>query len=222
MSKEKVEDLINEANSIDLDERLKALGKARLANHKPTYLTIDDVLSSELSEKLIALVNERGAHSKWNDNPNCLEYQVGNPFSGAKLQCDKKVKDVFPELFAISEIILRQINRNFKNSSFQSITGHHGFWILKYEEGGEFSPHCDISHDEGGIQPPVLATASILLNDAFEGGDVVLGDSRGTPFKLERKVRSAAIWDGTTNHAVLPVTKGFRYVLIIHYVGEEK
>jgi hypothetical protein len=215
------EEMINRACDLDLDEYFKEIGDVKLVNSKPTYLTVENIISDSLSSKLIELVNERGKESEWSYNPNCLEYQISNPYSRFPIENDEKTSDVFLELFAIGEFLLRKINANFNNSGFDDVTGHHGFWILKYRENGGFDIHCDTA-DEGGIQPPVLATASILLNDEFEGGSIGLVDSRGIPFKANQEINSAIVWDGITNHTVTALTKGFRYVLIIHYVGKLK
>lgn len=214
-------DMISNAKQANLDERFSKIGDIKLINHKPTYLTVGNMVSRKLSSKLIALVDKRGESSKWEFNPNCMEYQIANPYSGIPLENDEEVADVFTDLFAVGEFLLRQINSMFINSAFDEITGHHGFWLLKYKEGGTFDVHCDTTN-QGGIQPPVLATASILLNEQFEGGDIVLIDSRGAPFKVKQVIDSAVVWDGMTHHTVTPVTKGFRYVLIIHYVGKLK
>ena len=40
-------------------------------NPEATYITASKVISDELSDKLIALVDERGKRSEWSYNPEC-------------------------------------------------------------------------------------------------------------------------------------------------------
>lgn len=215
------EKMINEAQSAPLTELFKKIGKFQLKNPEPTYATVDNIISDDVSKKLIKLVDERGEESEWTYNPNCLEYQIANPYSQTPNTNDERVAEVFLDLYTIGEFLLKQINLNFCNSAFDAVTAHHGFWILKYKEGGSFDIHCDWTH-EGGIDPSVLATAAIPLNEDYQGGQVLLVDSQGRPFEVRQKVNSAILWDGLTHHTVRPVTQGFRYVLIIHYVGKIK
>jgi len=191
-------------------------------NSDATYITANKVISDELADKLIALVDERGKRSEWSYNPECLEYQIANPFSKFRTPNDEQVSEVLPDLFGIGESFLRHANWNFKNNACDIVTGHHGFWILKYEEGGYFYPHCDWDSGPNGIRPPIVATACLLLNDDFRGGETILFDSTGNPTIIERERGSAVSWDGFTQHKIAPVTEGTRYALVIHYTGTVK
>lgn len=196
----------------------------KIHNYSPTYLKANNIITKEVADTLIALVNERGKNTEWSYNPNCLEYQIANPFSPKRNIDDEKIVPILSSLFGIADIGLRHINWGLKNSAFELVTGHHGFWVLRYELGGTFEAHCDQGSDHGSINPTVMATMSILLNDDFEGGDLILYNSNGDPAYVdsEKQKYSATIWDGLTYHKATPVTKGYRYVLIIHYVGNPK
>ena len=102
-------------------------------NPEPTYITATNVVSDEFAQKLIDLVDERGKRSEWSYNPGCMEYQIANPFSKVRSPNDDQVIAVLPELFGLGESFLRHINWNFKNNVCDIATGHHGFWILRYD-----------------------------------------------------------------------------------------
>ena len=191
-------------------------------NPEPTYITAKNVVSEELASKLIDLVDERGKRSEWSYNPDCTEYQIANPFSKIRSSNDDQVIDVLPDLFGLGESFLRHINWNFNNTVSDIATGHHGFWILRYDEGGGFDAHCDWDSGPNGIRPPIVATAAVLLNEGFRGGEMVLYDSKGESSIIEQQKASALVWDGFTQHRVATVTEGVRYALVIHYTGTIK
>lgn len=189
-------------------------------NLAPPYLTAKEALPPEVMSTLIDLVVEKGTKSKWSYNPDCREYQIANPFSPEQNKPDPNVSKILPELFGLAESCMRKMNFLFTNNACEYITGYHGFWVLEYEEGGQFAAHCDWDSGPNGIRPPVVATACVLLNDDFEGGDTyVIGPDDETSVRVPRTPGDIVMWDGFTQHAVTPVTKGTRYVLVIHYTG---
>jgi len=193
-------------------------------NPEPTYIKANQAITPEVAKTLMELVDERGGKSKWFANPKCLEFQIANPFSDKREENDSKIISVLPELFPLGQSLMRHINWGFKNSGFDVVTGYHGFWILKYEEGGQFEPHCDLDSGPNGIRPVIFATASILLNDDFSGGDIILFDSDGKESIIHstKDKYSVLVWDGTTRHCVKPITQGNRYSLVIHFTGITK
>jgi hypothetical protein len=196
--------------------------KVTVHNPEPTYLTAENVVTYELAEQLVDLVNERGKRSAWSYNPDCTELQIANPFSQVSRKNDEKIIDVLPDLFALGESFMRKMNLLFKNNACEYITGYHGFWILRYDAGGKFDLHCDWDSGPNGIRPPIVATACVLLNDQFDGGETLLLSPPDVEFIIPREKYSVAMWDGFTQHRVAPVTSGQRYVLVIHYTGNVK
>jgi predicted 2-oxoglutarate/Fe(II)-dependent dioxygenase YbiX len=195
----------------------------RTNNPEPTYITSKNVISEEAAKTLMELVDERGKGSEWSYNPWCTEFQIANPFSSVRTENDEKIISVLPELFSVGESFLRHINWNFMNTICEIATGHHGFWILRYDENGFFEKHSDWDSGPNGIRPPIVATAAILLNDEFEGGNTVLFDSTDQETMIEQQEPlSALVWDGFTQHQVDKVTSGSRYALVIHYTGTIK
>jgi hypothetical protein len=191
-------------------------------NPEPTYISAKNVVSEDLAAKLIDLVDERGKRSEWSYNPDCVEYQIANPFSKIRTPNDGCINEILPDLFGLGESFLRHINWNFKNNVCDIATGHHGFWVLKYEAGGGFEDHCDWDSGPNGIRPPIVATAAVLLNEGFRGGEMVLFDSIGQGTIIEQQRGSGIVWDGFTQHRVATVTEGTRYALVIHYTGTIK
>jgi len=193
-------------------------------NPLPTLIKGKKAISEQVATSLMSLVDERGKTSEWYSNPKCLEYQLANPFALVRGDNDSRIISVLPDLFNLAESIMRHINWGFKNSAFDIATGYHGFWILKYLENGQFEQHCDWDSGPNGIRPPIVATASILLNNEFEGGEIIIYDANGDEAIRDdlKEKYAVTVWDGHTQHKVLPVTKGTRYALIIHYTGISK
>ena len=190
-------------------------------NFIPPYLSAEKALSPQLATNLIALVEERGEQSSWAYNPYCVELQLANPFSPTQRKNDKKVVEVLPDLFSLGESYMRHGNKFFLNNICELITGHHGFWILKYNEGSHFALHCDWDSGPKGIRPPIVATVCFLLNDDYRGGETTLLTPTGEVM-IKREKLSAMMWDGFTQHKIAPITEGVRYALVIHYTGTIK
>lgn len=213
---------MNGINTKTYPSRNLGMESVKTNNPEPTYISATNVVSEELAKKLIELVDERGKRSEWSYNPDCTEFQIANPFSKFRSSNDAEIIDVLPELFGLGESFLRHINWSFSNNVCDIATGHHGFWILKYDEGGEFEAHCDWDSGPNGIRPPIVATAGVLLNEGFRGGEMVLFDSKGNPTIIDQQRGSAVVWDGFTQHRVATITEGVRYALVIHYTGTIK
>ena len=97
-----------------------------------------------------------------------------------------KLSSVLPDSFSVGESFYAT-SANFQNTVSDIATGHHGFWILRYdEEHSTFKLRAK--------RKPIVATAAILLNDNFEGETVIL-DSTGKNNRTTRAV------DGTVHTA---------------------
>ena len=191
-------------------------------NIEPTYVTAEDVISQELADSLMALVDERGKKSDWSYNPDCLEYQIANPFSKIRNDPCEVVSELLPDLFTLGESFLRIVNSAFQNTICEITTGYHGFWVLKYMQNGKFEKHCDWDASYQGISPPVVGTVCIPLNDNYSGGETIIYDNGGTQKIVYREKLTALAWDGWTQHSIAPITQGQRYALVIHYTGTAK
>ena len=191
-------------------------------NIEASYVTAENVISQELADVLIELVDERGKRSDWSYNPDCLEYQIANPFAKIRTEQDERISGLLPELFTLGESFMRTLNSAFQNTICDIVTGYHGFWVLKYMQNGKFEKHCDWDSSYKGISPPIVGTVCIPLNDNYRGGETLIYNNRGGHNLVPRNKLSALVWDGWTQHSIAPITQGERYVLVLHYTGTAK
>lgn len=89
------------------------------------------------------------------------------------------------------------------------ITNDEGYWIVKYEVGGDFKIH----QDQGPYHPTRCVSLVLYLNDDFEGGET---DFPEIPRTVKPKQGSALLFPSnfTYPHRVFPVTKGTKYSLV--------
>ncbi|POR35594.1 Uncharacterized protein TPAR_04224 [Tolypocladium paradoxum] len=82
--------------------------------------------------------------------------------------------------------------------------------MLIYEKGAMFKAHTDTEKISG-----MFGTLVVCLPSAHQGGEVVLkhcGEKK--VFKTSEATQSYACWYSDVSHEVLPVTSGYRWVLI--------
>ena len=190
----------------------------KVHNREPRYISATNAVDGVLADKLIALVDKRGSASDWDANPHTLEYQMANPFSKNERNVDAEDLEVLPELFQLAHSFLRQFNRSLNNTVCETVTGCHGFWIMKYTEGAEFLPHMDWGSNPEAITPPVVASLSIKLNEGFVGGELLHLEGKDK-YKIDVPLYGCVGHDGFTMHEVSKIEKGVRYSLVIHYTG---
>jgi hypothetical protein len=189
-------------------------------NPIPQYAIIDDFISDELAQRLISIVDRDGVESDYSGNTNTLEkrlaYQGINQNKGIVVGDSDSQEELrtIAELHRLVYPLQGYLPQIFKNTAMEFITGHNGFWIMKYNVGGEFEEHVDWSVEDSSASTPAVATLCVALNDDYEGGgSEVSGEKIATP------LYGGAVWDGWTFHRALPVTEGSRYVLCIHFMG---
>ena len=91
--------------------------------------------------------------------------------------------------------------------------------ILSYGINDGFSKHVDYNPDNG---PDVrIYTLGVLLNDEFEGGEFILYQDNNEPTELKKIIGNVFLFKTTLLHEVKKITKGIRYVLIIHIKNSE-
>jgi Rps23 Pro-64 3,4-dihydroxylase Tpa1-like proline 4-hydroxylase len=116
---------------------------------------------------------------------------------------------------------------NFLKNSFQQLcieyqtkykvdlclTGLSEISILKYENYGHYKFHTD--HHASA---PRTMTIVYLLNNDYDGGNLVFGDHTSTKeiLTIERFPNRAIIWPSNFlfPHKVIPITKGVRYSIV--------
>lgn len=89
------------------------------------------------------------------------------------------------------------------------VTNDEGYWIIKYEPGGDFKIH----QDQGPYHPTRCVSLVLYLNDDFEGGET---DFPEIPLTVKPKRGNALLFPSnfTYPHQVFPVTKGIKYSLV--------
>ena len=178
-------------------------------NPEPQYIILDNFISQDFAEKLMELVDKNGVAAEYGGNPNTIEYRVDMSATGNSE--DAAVLTALHKLFYPFQSIIPQL---FRNTAMDFITGNAGFWIMKYDEGGQFTTHVDWSMDGDKYATQAVATLCIRLNDEYEGGERELaGKEIGIP------LYGGIIHDGWTSHKVNSVTSGSRYVILTHYTG---
>jgi hypothetical protein len=94
-----------------------------------------------------------------------------------------------------------------------SLVGLNEITILKYENYGHYKFHTD--HHASA---PRTMTIVYLLNNDYEGGNLVFGDHTSTKeiLTIERVPNRAIIWPSNFlfPHKVIPITKGVRYSIV--------
>lgn len=84
--------------------------------------------------------------------------------------------------------------------------------ILKYEEKGRY-----VFHTDDCVSIPRTLSMIFLINDNYEGGELVFSDPRNNDeFFIPKKKNTLIIWPSSFlyPHAVKPVSKGTRFSLV--------
>jgi len=84
--------------------------------------------------------------------------------------------------------------------------------VLKYDVGGHYKFHVD-----HGSSTPRTLSLIFILNDSYEGGDLLFKTDFGSKeFKIKTKKNTLIIWPSNFlyPHCVTPVTKGVRYSVV--------
>ena len=185
-----------------------------ILNPEPQLMLIHNCIDEYTANILMELVDERGKQAQYQGNPHCLEYRMNMDATG-----DDKESVAVRRLHKVYYPIQNLIPQVFKHNAMDFLTGHAGFWILRYDEGGEFENHVDWSMDidrtDKKYAHKIMSTLVIHLNEGdFEGGELsVAGKVMDIP------KYSGEVHDGWTYHRVAPVTHGSRYVILAHFLG---
>lgn len=191
-----------------------------ICNSAPTSIQLENILEQGLADELIALVDERGKKTNYNGNPDTLELRLGGGtvgFLGAGV-ADSREMQCLTQLQQLTTALLPYIQDAFKNTALETITGHRGFWLMRYGPGGEFTEHVDWSLDEeDDNSTPAVATLCVYLNEDYTGGQKFLA---GQP--IDCPALGGEVHDGWTYHRVEPVEEGNRYIVCVHFLGTLK
>lgn len=173
-------------------------------------VVLKNIISTELCD---IILDEYITSDNWNKacvgggSPNqkirnCEIIQISQPFV---IQNNNNRFKIDQELFESVAKCIEEYNKLFKHCSIQEDTGYE---LLKYNEGGFY-----IQHTDSFLQAPRLVTASLFLNDDYEGGEFAFFD-RQLKYKLNKG--DVLMFPSTFMypHEVMPVTKGTRYSIV--------
>lgn len=193
----------------------------QVRNPEPMHIVINDMLDPGFAEELIDVLKLYGTDVTYSGCEGCKELRLD--YYGKKAPvavghfASKEEINVTAALHRAIYPLQDLISRTFTNTACDFITGHNGFWLMEYKVGAHFNEHIDYSTDEDGYSTKAVYTLCISLNDDYEGGELFISGTEMNP-----PVYGGLIWDGWTNHEVKKVTKGERYVLVIHFLGQLK
>ena len=133
---------------------------------------------------------------------NCDTIQLSQPFV---IRDNNNRFKIDQELFKVVAECIAQYNTKCKHSTIQEDTGYE---LLRYKEGGFY-----IQHTDSFLQAPRLVTASLFLNDDYEGGEFAFFDRK---LKYSLNKGDVLMFPSTFMypHEVMPVTKGTRYSIV--------
>ena len=126
---------------------------------------------------------------------------------------------IFPHLYSASK----------DAGWYFDITGAENYQIAKYEVGDFYGVHSDSIGTQSTIwnTPENLIlhgktrkiSMSLLLNDDFEGGELIIAEGKTPVFSTKPKVGTMLFFPSFIQHSVKPVTKGTRYSLVMWFIG---
>jgi len=92
--------------------------------------------------------------------------------------------------------------------------------ILKYTINSQFPKHRDSDNTiPTNPNQQRLFTIGILLNEDFEGGDLIVYDNKKN--YLKKTTGNSYIFESSLEHEVTKITSGIRYVLVAHLRSKE-
>jgi len=178
-----------------------------------TYIGhLKGVIPKEFCEKLISQNEEVewGKHSYYNKADD--GHQRDNADKEFDVNYGKQDSEEYSILMENTSKAFKTYLDNFSFPWFDSLIKMSSIRFNKYTEGTHMDPHCDHIQslfEDGGV--PVL-TALGVLNDDYEGGDLILFEDT----KIEMKQGDIIVFPSNFlyPHMVTPVTKGIRYSFV--------
>ncbi len=184
-------------------------------------MVINDMVDEEFDEELIDLLKLYGTDVSYSGSDGCKELRLDYFGKRAPVAvghfASKEEVGATSALHRVVYPLQELITSSFHNTACEFITGHNGFWLMEYKIGAHFAEHVDYSTDEDGYSTKAVYTLCLSLNGDYEGGELFISGTEMNP-----PVYGAVIWDGWTYHEVKKVTKGERYVLVVHFLGQLK
>jgi hypothetical protein len=84
------------------------------------------------------------------------------------------------------------------------------FYLQKYDVGDKFGKHDDNAYNR-------LLSVGLLLNDDYEGGDLIIDLKNGEHITLNKKTGNCFMFNSMLQHEVTKIIKGSRTVVLVFF-----
>ena len=180
------------------------------------FIKVENVLPETLCKELVDSIDEKNwsTHTWYNPEQDShqshdeKELDIAFPGPDSPSEIRDIVSKSFQEYATVTNLIAKDID--FAGTIHQCS----GIRLNRYTEGAMMRPHFDHIHSlfdgqQKGI--PVLSMIGVL-NEEYEGGDLVFGDD----YKIETKTGDIVIFPSCFlyPHQITEVTKGTRYSFV--------
>lgn len=186
-----------------------------MQNLSDYILTIEDVISAELCDRIISEFSDENEWKKTQIGNGILDDKVRSSttvvmYDPDILKTNKEVRlELDKEIFSCASDAIKKYNEKFP---FVKIQQDSGYEVLRYKEGQFYVQHTDSFK----IRPREVS-CSFALNDDYEGGEWGFFDR-----KLKYKIKKGSCIMFPSNfmypHEIMPVTSGTRYSIITWFI----
>lgn len=186
-------------------DALPALGSPKMVRDTPRIAYLDDFLSGEACDHLIAKAL-----------PKMQPSFVVDPQTGTRRPHPVRSSDGANFAPHEEDLVLNALNERIATVTNTAVTQGEPLHVLRYRGGQQYRPHMDALPAVGNQR---IMTAILYLNDSFEGGETLF-TRRAVQVKPRRGrlLIFANVDDGArvaplSEHAGLPVTHGEKWIV---------
>lgn len=186
--------------------------KKRSAEHmlKDYIMVIKDLVPHELCDHIVNQAPDDSPywHKATVSRENLIDTTSRN-CDTLSLSCLNEFKDIDNQLFVVAAEAIQTYHKKFSHVNCDTDTGYD---LLRYKTGGFY-----VQHTDSFKQQQRSVTASLMLNDDYEGGEFAFFD-RELKYKLNKGDVIMFPSNFMYPHEIMPVTSGTRYAIITWYV----
>ena len=177
---------------------------------KDYIMVIKDIVPHDLCDHIVNQAPDYSSH--WNQatvgGVNAIDTTSRNCYT-LNLSGPAEFQNIDQQLYAIASAAIQTYHQKFSHVTCDSDTGYQ---LLRYDTGGFY-----IQHTDSFKQQQRSVTASLMLNDDYEGGEFAFFD-RELKYKLNKGDAIIFPSNFMYPHEIMPVTSGKRYAIITWYV----
>tara|TARA_B100000131_G_C18085359_1_gene599860 strand:+ start:1152 stop:1727 length:576 start_codon:yes stop_codon:yes gene_type:complete len=180
------------------------------------YLYKTNFLDKEYCEQTINVLNKNDwtPHEWYDYSTDSLNSNNQQPSVILYENFTDEVKSINDEIIKKLHTSILEYLERLDFHWFRSWRGYSAIKFIQYNQGHTMERHCDHIHNlfDGNIKG--IPTLSIigLLNDNYEGGDIIMFEDK----KINTKAGDLLIFPSNFlyPHEITPVTKGTRYSFV--------